>query len=118
MPQERLRALEAARAAGGDERLVRRGGDRLRLQAFERRGQRNGERERRHRQVPREIGEPLRPSVRSMPPEDVMPPTGNHPVRAARNTSASEPISGGTDMPSTDSARTIDRPRPRVREPE
>jgi hypothetical protein len=34
------------------------------------------------------------------------------------NTSNSEPISGGTEIPSTEIARTSQRPGPRVRVPE
>ena len=47
-----------------------------------------------------------------------MPPTGNHPVRAAIKTSVSEPTSGGTDRPATEMTRTIARPVPRDRLPE
>ena len=39
--EDRSRAIDAARAAGGDETLVRRGFNRLRLQALERRGHRH-----------------------------------------------------------------------------
>ena len=48
-----------------------------------------------------------------MPVAEVMPPTGNQPVRAARKTSASDPINGGTDSATTENTRTTARPRPR-----
>ena len=51
--------------------------------------------------------------VESMPVAEVMPPTGNQPVRAARKTSASDPINGGTDSATTENTRTTARPRPR-----
>ncbi len=38
-----------------------------------------------------------------------MPPTGNHPVRAAISTSSNEVTSGGTDTSSSDSARMPSR---------
>ena len=82
--------------------------DGLRLQPLERRRQRQRQRQRRASAGGARDRRATAAHVRSTPADEVMPPTGNHPVRAARNTSASDPISGGTDRPMTESTRTID----------
>ena len=38
-----------------------------------------------------------------------MPPSGNHPVRAATNTSSSEVRSGGSEMQAIEAPRTMRR---------
>lgn len=47
-----------------------------------------------------------------------MPPTGNHPVRAANNASISDPSSGGTDTASIEPPPTSTRTIPGGRLPD